>query len=493
MNSIIVAPNGKPAALELLRNQFYEGSKFSRNRSIILQPLQEAHKDLDRFTRAELCKSARYLYKNSPLIRGIVERLVTLTIGGGFHPIFKSSDPAWNERAKLVWKNKSRNVSLGAKSSMLQYQRSVARARFVDGECFSIKTSDDHVTYEDRLQGVESERVVGGVSSDVKSPLVDGFNLNSQGTVKSYNIKGSPSPYLAENVIHHFTPTRLGQYRGETILSAAINTARDVDDILALEKAAVKEASGKTDVIKTTSGTLDPEAFRTIRYGQSGDMFGLQADDSGSKTDYYLAQFGAKPIVMKKGDEYTPYQSSRPGSAWQGFMDFLGMTICLSTSMPPSITVPMSVGGTDIRRDLDIAQRVVDPWQLDLAAEFDECLEYLLEMEVIDGPLSNPPKDYKLRCWKFPQKINVDRQQAQQDREDVMHGLMSLEEYHGRWSENATEVEATILSEVTARRNSIVSAGFKDVQEFVQYLSLDARSFMNQQNQQATDTQKHAT
>src|SRR3954462_3814062 len=120
-SSIILAPSGRPAFLEALENNWYEGSRWSPNRSWVYYPVQDANRDLDRFTRYELSKHARYLYKNSPLIRGVIERLVTLTIGSGFHPVFKSSNPAWNKRAKQLWRKKSRNVHLGARASMMQY------------------------------------------------------------------------------------------------------------------------------------------------------------------------------------------------------------------------------------------------------------------------------------------------------------------------------------------------------------------------------------
>jgi hypothetical protein len=480
---MVLAPNGQPAALEALRNQWYEGSRSTSKRSFIWFPVQDANRDLDRFTRYELSKHARYLYKNSPLLRGVIERLVTLTIGSGFHPVFKSSNPAWNKRAKQLWRKKSRNVHLGARASMTQYQRCVARARFVDGEGFTIKTSEDAITFEDRVQGVEADRVTGVLKPTTSGYQIDGFNLNSQGTVVGYNIRGVTQEYPAEHVIQHFTPTRLGQYRGETILASAINTARDVDDILALEKECVKDASSKKDVIKTASGTLDAESFRSLRYGMTGEaplVFNLPVEPN-TKDDYYRTQFGAQPVVLKKGDEYTPYKPDRPGSAWQGFMEFLSMTICLSTTLPPTVFIPISTGGTDIRRDLDIAQRVVDPWQMDIACEMDEIVDYLLQSEVNDGELKKDlPEDWMNRAWHFPQKINVDRNQAQQDRDDVARGLMSREEFHGRYGDDAIEVDATVMDEAKRRKKDIADAGFKSVEEFLQILSLDPNAFQKQ-------------
>ena len=483
----VLAPDGRPAFLHALEGNWYEGSRWSPNRSWVWFPVQDARKDLDRFTRLELSKRARYLYKNSPLVRGLIERLVTLIVGSGFKPVFKSSNPAWNERAKLVWAKKARNIHLGPRCSFLQYQRALCRARLLDGECFTILTEDTSVEFCYKIQGLEADRIAGGSAKNASPEnsefnhgpgFIDGFNLNKQGIVVSYNIRDVEEPYDAEFVVHHFTPNRLGQARGETVLAAAINTATDVDDILALEKQCVKDASSHKDIIKTASGEIDASTFRTLRYTeQYPTTFNLPADDR-TKDDYYRVSFGAQPVVLKKGDEYTPYRPDRPGSAWQGFMAFLANTICSSTAFPPSVILPIDVGGTDIRRDLDIAQKVCDPIQMDIALELDPIVDHLLQDETQDGALRKDiPEDSGLRAWHFPPKVNVDRGQAQQDREDVAHGLMSLEEYHGRYGEDASEVEALVMSEARRRKAAIKTAGFTDAQEFVQILSLDSKMF----------------
>lgn len=484
---MIVTASGRPAILEAVENNWYEASRWSPNRSWVWYPVQSPRRDLDRFTRYELSKHARYLYKNSPLIRGLIERMVTLTVGSGFHPVFKSaSKPEYSTKATAWWKKKERNIHLGCKCSMSQYQRAVARARFVDGECFSIKTFDD-VSMEDRVQGVEADTVTGSDATtranDKSLSSVDGIQLNKQGTPIAYKMRNVDTPYSADDVIHHMTPTRLGQYRGETTLAAAINTARDVDDILALEKQCVKDASSKQDIIKTPTGELNQETFRSLRYGQNyPTTFNLPADDR-TKDDYYRVKFGAQPVVLKSGDEYTPYKPDRPGAAWQGFMDFLANTICLSSGFPASVILPINVGGTDIRRDLDVAQRVVEPLQMDMACEFDSILHYFMDGEIADGQLRDAPDDLNVH-WHFPQRINVDRNQAAQDRADVQAGLMSIEEYHARYGGDGDMYEDTVVSETKRRKERILAAGFKDVKEFAQVLSMAPALFQQQQQGQ---------
>jgi hypothetical protein len=479
----ILAPNGRLAVLEAAQNNWYEGSRWSPDRSWVWFPPQEPKKDLDRFTRYELTKHARYLYKNSPFIRGLIERMTTLTVGNGFYPVFKcESNPGYALKAKAYWNKKTKNPHLGSKCSFLLYQRALARARFLDGEAFTIKTFDDTL-YEDKIQGIESERITGGSdnSTNESKNWLDGQKLDAQGNVVGYQIRGSNYVYPADTIIHHYSPKRLGQYRGETILAAAINTARDVDDILSLEKQAVKEASSVKDVIKTGSGELDPETFRSLRYASEiPTTFNIPVDDR-TKDDYYKIKLGAQTIVLKSGDEYTPQAPIRPGNAWQGFMDFLSGTICLSTEFPPSVVLPINIGGTDIRRDLDIAQRVVEPWQLDIIAELEEIREYLMQGETYDGSLRNPPDDFFV-VWHCPPKINVDRGQAKEDRADVASGLMSIDEYHARYGGDAEVYEKSMVDGAKRRLKMIKGAGFENVREFAEVISLNAQLFAPDSN-----------
>jgi capsid protein len=483
--------HGDPARHKIEAN-WYEASRWSPVRSGIWFPLQTASRDLDRYTRYELNRRGEYLVKNSPLIRGLIERLVNLIIGTGLYPVPISGSAAFNQRAKLSWRRFCAQPCVDSKMTMGIYQRVVARGRLGHGECFTILTSNKD-TGEAGIQGRESFQVTGEQSAGEYlpnaapySPLpgmidADGIRLNVQGMPVSYKFRNVPVPLPAAYVVHHFTPRRFEQPRGETILSAAINTAQDVDDILALEKASVKDASGRKDIIKTASGEFDPEALRKLEFGAQSPMpLPLPADPI-SKNNYYRIAFGSEQVIMQKGDEYTPYKPDRPGSAWQGFMDFLSNTICLSTGLPPSLLLPVPIGGTDIRRDLEIAQRIISPWQEDMAGEFQRVWEYWIESEIEAGTITPAPEDWRAVRWQFPKSITVDRgRDAIQDRSDVQAGLMSHEEYHGRYGDDAQAYDRQVEKEVRERRYRIAGTPFQDpfedADDYVRWLSLDYRA-----------------
>lgn len=490
-SSVILAPNGRPAILEAIENNWYEASRWSPNRSWIWFPVQDAKRDLDRFTRYELVKGSRYLWKNSPFIRGVIEGLVNLVIGDGLRAVPMSENKNFRAQAKASWQQFCKTPCVDSRMRMSNYMRVKTRERFLDGEGFTLKTWS-RKSGRNRIQGFETDTVTGSStdSGDLNQNTLpdssrwhDGIFTDEQGRPVSYKFRNVQTPIPAENVIHHFTRLRSGQMKGEPILSSAQNHARDVDDILALEKQAVKEASGHKDIIETSSGEYDPDGMRKAAFGQTNFPTTLALlSDPKDRTDWYKVQFQGQPIILRRGDKYNPYKPDRPGQAWQGFIDFLSYTICLSTGLPPSILLPVDVGGTDVRRDLERAQRVIEPWQGDIADEFQEIWEYYIQGEIDDGWITEQPEDWNNVRWYFPRSITVDRgRDAAQDREDVSRGLMSRQEFHGRYGDDSEEYEDIIFAEAKRRRDLIKKAGFESVREFVEVISLDPKAFQKPQ------------
>jgi len=65
----------------------------------------------------------------------------------------------------------------------------------------------------------------------------------------------------------------------------------------------------------------------------------------------------------------------------------------------------------------------------------------------LPGHTGKPPKDWQEVRWYFPKSISVDRgRDALQDRADVAAGLMSHEEFHGRYGDQGEEGGGSGLS-----------------------------------------------
>jgi hypothetical protein len=407
----------------------YEGAQGSVMRSVLPGIVQEARKDLRRATRRELLRVSRQLWKNNPLLKAVTERLVTYTIGTGILFESDSSDSAWNKAAADVWAEWCKRPDLTSKLPLAKLQEIAFRSMLIDGDIFIHKTYGS--SGRPRVQLIESHQV--------GNPNQSAIGKNDDGIVADKN--GRPVEYIVQEPTDegitkerrvsadYFVPLanieRTGQGRGACVAAAALTTAIDLHDILGLEKGAVKDASGKTDIIKTASGEIDPDDV--VRGSQI-------TSDSTEVTRYYREVFGPEAKVLKHGDEFTPYEPKRPGPAWQGFVDFLAELVCLSYNMPPSTVRQIKVGGADTRRDLGTLQRVCEPWQMLCAHAWQDVYEYVIEAEIEDGALSGAPRDWRRTECQFTRAATVDAgRTSQQDREDVRSGNMTLREQCGQF------------------------------------------------------------
>lgn len=466
----ILAPNGRPARLEI-RNQ-YQAATTSPYRSTIPGTLQDANKDLPRATRRELARQAWHWYENSPLITGIIERLVTYAVGTGIIPVPSSSDKAWNTACAEYWDTVAASIEYRQGLPWHTYVATVFRGMLVGGDVLT--------TY----QAGQPSKVLTYESHDITTlnqtgttSYTDGLTLDATGRVIGYELTGGVK-VSAENATHHWLSLRPKQYRGVTVLASALMNIHDISDILALEKQAVKDASAKTDIITTATGEFDDEALLRGTY---------TGTDSVVRSDYYRNVFGAEARVLKDGDTYTPYVPARPSQTWQGFMAYLSQTICLATGIPPSVVIPVDGNGVDVRRDLATAQRVVEVWQLTLSSQLLQVRNHIVGAAIASGELDGAPDDWASVEWQYPKAITVDSgRDMKADMELVKAGLMTRREFHGQYGQNAEEQEEQMISEAVTRRDAITAAGLT-IEELAKLLN-PQQAAKTAQPQQAADS-----
>jgi capsid protein len=401
----------------------YEAAKSSPNRSSIDLNVQNARKDISKYTRLELIRKSRYLHRNSPIVRGLIERLVTFTVGTGLHPTPNTSDETFNDIAGKAFREWAKQPDVESRNPFESLQQIIFRAMLVDGDIFNTNTFGS--SGRPRIQLIESQDIC---HKNTMQGHPDGIELDAFGRPEFY-VWREVEKLPADSVVHYYLPERAGQKRGVSVLAAIIITAHDIDDILALEKAAVKDGSSKLSIIKTETGELENDdgigsSLKTI----------TNDNDLTTVTEYYRNVLGPESVVMRKGDEHTPYVSGRPSPAWQGFMEWLANMICLGAGLPPSLLLGSKIGGADTRRELATAQRTIDSWQIVLASKLQQVYEYVIGEEIRAGYIKNVPKDWRSVEWQFPPKLTVDAgREADADREDVKLGLLTRKEYFGRW------------------------------------------------------------
>lgn len=407
----------------------FEAVRWSPNRAQLPAQVSDCVVDHSDSVRRILIGKSRYLHDNSPIIRGLVERLVTYIVGNGLTPSPASVDTDFNEVASANWAAWCKYCDISSRAGFATIQRTIVRAVIVDGEIFVNLTKS--ANGRPRINLIEAHRVKRIAADSMGRPVAYVMCGKDEQT--------DGDSLAAEFVVHFFRPERAGQTRGIPLLASAINTAQDVHEILAFEKAAVKEASTRRGVVNTLSGEAPvPVAGRSLR--AAGAISGK--DDS-----FYREIIGGETAVLRNGEQYTEHVSQRPSASWQGFVDFLSNTVCFPTGLPPSVFLQMKVGGADTRRDLAAAQRVVSCWQQDLESGLQLIFEYVIEAD----SRSALPIDWRAVSWQYPRAITVDAgRQSQSDREDVRTGVLTLAEYCGQYGTSEKTHINTLVREMAA-------------------------------------------
>lgn len=422
---------------------YYEATEYNANRKFIFNSLTSA--DLDIATaRKDVMSKSRYLMNNSPLLSGIVDRFVTYTISSGLYPIPSSSDPVYNQLALSAFNKWSKKADVNGKDDWVTIQEIIYRSILVDGDIFVFLTGEtgtDGVN-RPRIQLVESHLVDSG-KFDNDTNYIDGVKLDGSGKVISYQVttfengKEVKKEYKPDELLQFMYATRANQHRGIGILASVINTAIDLDDILALEKAAVKEVSGHTDIIKTATGeAADADQLLKRKFDVTKVNHGSSTtlNSTVSQWEYYRKAFGPSAKVLKAGDEWSGYKPERPSPAWEGFVDFICNVIAIAVGVSPSVLLGTKMGGADSRRDIEATQRLFERHQRALAVQFSKIYEYVIDAEYQNGFIKSRPSDWNAVEWQYPKKISADLgRESQQDRADVAAGLLTLSEYCGRY------------------------------------------------------------
>lgn len=410
----------------------YEAALDTSARSVIFSPVQSPTRDLTPLTRRKLISKSRYFYENEALFCTLIERMTSYVIGGGLHVVPDSSSSEFNAAAAEYWREFCELPEFASDKNFLNLQSIIIRSAFMDGDVFVYKTYDE--AHNPKIQIIEGYRITDGLTADIDKP--EGVVLDKYGRPTCYEYHPTdddickPVKIPAQHLVRFSYDKRPNQYRGVPIAHAAIRTIHDIDDILALEKQAVKHNSS---IVGVASKEGDDE-FQTPPMRPFGEQIenAVQSNIGDAElAKYYSEQIeGSMIFTTRKNETLELKNNDRPGPAWQGFISFLVDATCLSVGLTPSIVLGQKRGGVDTRACLATAQRIVEGWQNSYIDSFQLIYEYVIEDGIIRGKIPAVPDWHKTK-WRRPPKITVDAgREAQNEREDVKNGLMTLEEHY---------------------------------------------------------------
>lgn len=419
------APTTPPTSINP-RNH-YEGAQQSVERSTLSTTWQDADKDISKARRVKIAEKSRYLLRNSGLLAGIHKRFVTYVVGTGVTFGAASSDEKFNELADAAWQAHKDKLDIETDACWQEICEIVFGTTVGDGSLYSQKTWDPAEVSPVNPAALSPKIQLWEVHRLGSNAAKEGITFDEYSRPKAYHFKDAPEPIPASDIVPHYFPTRARQHYGMSIYAPIINTAHDIEDILNFERAAVKDACSKTDVIETATAEAPTSNLAKSNWGSQTRT--ETADNSTTNQSFYQKIFGASARYIRKGDKHTQYTPQRPSPTFQGLMDFLSHTVCLPLGMPPSTLLQIKVGGADTRRDLAAAGRVIECYQVKLAKQLHQ-----IWVHVVDSvtPEEGRPDDWQSAECEYPAVITADAgRERQHDREDLGMGTLSLRVFCG--------------------------------------------------------------
>jgi lambda family phage portal protein len=437
--------------------QPYEAAGFSRKRPVIYGAhARDSSLDLSEWTRTELLKLARHMYRNVGLIKGAVDSIAAYSVGPGLRPQYRGTDTEFGKLAEQYWRDVvAPNPEVTGRMTWTDLLLALSRSIDVDGDVFVIMTNGG------KLQVVEGHRVCEGDNYE----STDGVFLGKMGEPTAYLLELGDTyrKINSDLVIHLMEMERPDQIRGGSNLARALNHVRDLKLLGEFEKDALKLQGSIAAVITSNEGDA---------LANSGGFFGnIQPVDTGD-TSIAREQITSSATIprLAPGEKIEMVAPNRPNNGFEPFAKFLIRDVAMGLGLPIEFVYdPASVGGAGMRFIVAKAQRRFEQRQRLLVDRFcNRSWAYFIGRAIANGDLP-PAEDYRKVSWQTPKSLTVDAgRETQQAREDYKAGLSSLQDYFGElgldWEEQVLQMnkEKQFIAALTPAAAPITAAPDED-------------------------------
>lgn len=416
----------------------YQGANETRHRARLPRADFDSHQNLDPWTRRQLLSTSQFLYENVGFAKGAVRDIGRYSIGDTLIPQSQIADKAVRLAYENYWNNWANIPEVTNQWNYGEICRMRSYAVDVAGDIGQIYTQTP--TGFPRLQIVEAHRI----ESD---PNVEGYRdgvlCDAMGAPAFYSVRVDDGDYRkieARNFHLLLDPDRVDQKRGKTAFHHALNTLRDVLEILGAEKTGVKVNATLALIIK----------LATAEAQGSSAMFGKQAVQSVGDEDLNLDKLIEGMIPrLRAGEEIMSHSSDRPSPTFTGFLDYLLRDVANGLGVPWEFVWDSSkLGGSGNRLAIHKAQRKFNERQSLMKKVATRDWGYVVSKGANRGDLPYHPDWWRV-VWQTTRKITVDEgRDADQNRKDIFAGLRTCsEDFSERgldWEESRDQQEREI-------------------------------------------------
>lgn len=396
----------------------YQGANETRHRARLPRADMDSHQNLDPWTRRQLLSTSQFLYENVGFAKGAVRDIGRYSIGNTLIPQSQIADKAVRTAYENYWNNWANIPEVTNQWNYGDICRMRSYAVDVAGDIGQIYTQTPNGF--PRLQIVEAHRI----ESD---PNIEGFRdgvlCDALGAPAFYSVRVDDGDYRkieARNFALLFDPDRVDQKRGKTAFHHALNTLRDILEILSAEKTGVKVNATLALIIKLAAAEAQG----------SSAMFGKQAVQSLPNEDLNLDRLIEGMIPrLRAGEEIMSHSSDRPSPTFTGFLDYLLRDVANGLGLPWEFVWDSSkLGGSGNRLAIHKAQRKFDERQALMKKIATRDWGYVVSKAAKKGDLPYHPDWWRV-VWQTTRKITVDEgRDAKANRDDIFAGLRTMSE-----------------------------------------------------------------
>lgn len=219
-------------------------------------PTNAPPEQIDRGGRDIIRARARDLERNSSLAKAAVEAIVRNVIGTGIHPQAATGDEKLDDILESKFKAwaKAKNCDITGQMDFSEQQAFLLRRRVYDGEILALKVADKKARIPFKLQALEADLLDTSIleAPGTKNYILSGVEVNEYYKPLAYWFKQSspdgltihdPRRIPAEQVIHLFQKTRVGQVRGIPEIVQVMDDIKDTGDYKDAELVAARIAA----------------------------------------------------------------------------------------------------------------------------------------------------------------------------------------------------------------------------------------------------------
>jgi lambda family phage portal protein len=341
--------------------------------------------------RVQLIWEARELEENFPLLTGLLGKLALYTFGSLKYQA-RTSDKDINAKYEAYFEEWSEGADSTGRHDFNTIVSLAFTSMIRDGDIgINMRLTPDGW----KLQYVEADRIGRPGEGSIGETYLAGITTDEEtGAPVQYRVYNrtregmyiDPVEVPASQFIHLFDPKRLDQARGTTHFASAIDTARDICDVMQSERFAARWAAAQTGVVKNEAG--EGSAWDSPK---GADGLPLEK-----------IQFG-QVNYLRPGESMETFRSERPSVTFSGFMQALQRDVCLSLGVSYGFFVDSSaLGGAAGRLDSQQANRVCNRYQRIFVSKFlNRVKNAVIAFGIsFDGLPSCP--DWKAGKWQFP-------------------------------------------------------------------------------------------